>query len=172
MADDTAVGTVEMPPVEEKASDPVAHQENLELAVEEKAKVELDPRELALQDMPPEQVAEIERVKAQGVRLHVIPIFLTVLGDEKAYYVYRTIKRQEWHKIQFEHRQRLQSGAEDITQQEAESMFEDSVVALCSVAPQISPQNIGAYDAGAVTTLADAIMFSSGFNQNSVPIKL
>jgi len=138
----------------------------------EEVETELDLRELALKDMPPDQVAEVERIQAKGVKLHAIPVFLSVLGDEKAWYVYRTIKRQEWHKLQFEHRQRLQGAKEEITQQEAESMFEDAVVALCSVAPQISPQNIGAFDAGAITTLADSIMFSSGFNQNSVPVKL
>jgi len=129
-------------------------------------------REIAFEEMPPEQVVMVENAQSQGVKLHAIPVFESVLGDDKTWYVYRTIKRQEWHTLQFEHRQRLQGAPDEITQQEAESMFEDAVVAMCSVAPKIAYKNIGAFDAGAITTLADAVMFSSGFNQNSVPVKL
>lgn len=164
MDDNPTVDTVEAVVEEEK------QDEEKELTPEDLTKI-------ALAEMPDVQRGIIEQVQAQGVKMHAIPIFESVLGDEKTWFAYRTIKRREWHKLQFEHRQRLQvaskeAGNENITQQEAESMFEDAVVTLCSIAPKIEFDNIGAFDAGAITTLADAIMFSSGFNQNSVPVKL
>jgi len=144
----------------------------VETPTENAEPTEADMREQALAQMPEAQRATVAAAQSQGVKLHAIPLFESVFGDEKTWYVYRTIKRQEWHKLQFEHRQRLQGAKEELTQSEAESMFEDAVVSLCSVAPNIEFGTIGAFDAGAISTLADAIMFSSGFNQNSIPVKL
>ena len=151
----------------------VAEAPVVETAVEKKPEIsEVDIREKALSEMPETHVAAIGVAQSKGVKLHAIPVFESVYTDDKSWYTYRTIKRQEWHKLQFEHRQRLQAAKEELTQAEVESMFEDAVVALCSIAPKIDLLSIGAFDAGAISTLADAIMFSSGFNQNSVPVKL
>jgi len=160
------------PVVETPIPEPEATEPEATTPEAPKEPTEADVREQAMKDMPPGQVVLVKAAIDGGARLHAIPLFESVLGDEKRWYAYRTIKRREWHKIQFEHRQRLQGAKEELTQSEAESMFEDAVVALCSVAPKISFETIGAYDAGAISTLADAIMFSSGFNQNSVPVRL
>ena len=142
----------------------------------EEAKVEVPTKEEPKFDprgeISPEQLAEVTAAEAQGVTTFAFPVFLSMTTDEKAWYVYRTVKRREFHKLQFDLRNKIQQADGELSEGEQEVMFQDSLVSLCSITPKIDHKNIGLFDAGVIDGLFEAIMTSSGFNQQTLTFKL
>ncbi len=132
---------------------------------QDKPPVKLTFEQQILKDMNGEQRKAVEAFKSQGVGVNVIPI----AGE---YYLYRTIKRSEWRELQHDQAQRAAASEENTTQQQLQGMWEEAVVFRCSLFPQIRPENYMQFDAGVISTMHDAILFSSGFNQETVPVKL
>lgn len=124
-----------------------------------------DFKDAIIADMKPEMQKALAQFKSQGVQPHVIPI----AGE---YFMYRTIKRSEWRELQREQAQRAKSSDENATQAMLQTMWEEALVFRCSLFPKIAQENYMSFDAGVISTMADAILFSSGFNQETIPLKL
>jgi hypothetical protein len=58
------------------------------------------------------------------------------------------------------------------TQQMARQVSEDELVKLCCIYPAYDEMSIRGEDAGIISSLHDSIQLASGFNQDTVPIKL
>lgn len=126
--------------------------------------------------MPQEIQDYVNEIKAKGVS-----VFMTFLGESG--YLFRTMNVMEWMKLQEEQKQRGQ--AQGATEEFLTQALYESIVLRTSLGvitqddlgieqllPSISRDNIKGQPAGVPTSLAQAVMFHSGFDSNPVTVKL
>lgn len=155
---------------EEAINDGSTTEEGLSGAYEEEQKRTEELKRLAYSLMPKDAVAVVEGAKAKGVQPYTIQ-----LGDE--FFVYRTFSRLEYRDMlvkQASISTKIIEQAEDQTAGRlmANIKNEDAVVCRCVLYPIVNELNVKEYPAGYVETLHNSIMFSSGFNQEPIPVKL
>ena len=145
-------------------------QPNLaELYAGEQKRVE-ELRKLAYSLMPQDAVVIIEKAKQSGIQPYTIQV-----GDD--FFVYRTISRLEYKTLLVEQAQQAEqlmanAPTPTVGRVTVNTKNEDALVLRCTLYPEITALNINQHPAGAIETLNNAIMASSGFGQEPIPIKL
>jgi hypothetical protein len=152
------------------ATEEVKKEKSLEDQYSDIKKRDENLRKLALSLMPAECKSIVEQAKQSGIQPYTVQI-----GDD--FYIYRTINRLEFRKLMMDQSEEAEKLVQQAENQSAGRILmslrqEETLVQRCVLYPSISQLNIGEYPAGIIETLHNGIMFSSGFNQEPVPIKL
>lgn len=118
----------------------------------------------------------VNAIKAQG-----ITVFMTFLGDRA--YLFRTLNVIEWMKIQKAQEERAQ--AKGATPEYLEQALFENIVLNTNLGviitedlgkekllPAITRDTIKAQPAGVPSSLAQQVMYQSGFDQNPMTVKL
>jgi len=129
-----------------------------------------------LKMLPQEIQDKINEIKAKGVK-----VYMTFLGDSG--YVFRTLNVMEWMKLQKAQEDRAK--AEGATEEYLQQVFFETLVVATSLgivwsnddgvetlAPPISRDSIRAQPAGVPQSLAQQVMFQSGFDNQPMTVKL
>lgn len=125
---------------------------------------------LALSLMPKEAVAIVENAKANGAKPYTVQI-----GDD--FYVYRSLSRFEYKQLSMDMAKQaasLMAQAEDPNSGKlmVQMKTEEMIVKKACIYPAMDDMLIKEVPAGVIETLHNAIMMSSGFGQEVIPVKL
>jgi hypothetical protein len=127
-------------------------------------------KELAMGLLPPEAADVVRHAKSMGVQPYTVQI-----GDQ--WFIYRVINRMEYTKLlvdQAEPAQKLIQQAEnDLAGRITVNLRnEERLVIKCLLYPRLDEISVKETPAGWIDALNTAIMNTSGFNAEPVPIKL
>jgi len=135
------------------------------------------PKQPDFLSMMPEEI----QVKVKELKAQVGSVFMTFLGD--AAYLFRTLNVMEWMKVQKEQEQRAK--AEGATEEFLQQSLFESIVMRASLGiiitddnnkekllPPVSRDNVKQQGAGIPQSLAQQVMYHSGFDSNPTTVKL
>jgi hypothetical protein len=119
--------------------------------------------------------------KVNEMKAKIGSVFMTFLGD--AAYLFRTINVLEWKMIQKSQEQASQAG--QVTEEMLQEVLFKNIVIKANLGvivtdddgkehlmPPLNLESISGTGAGVPSSLAQQIMFQSGFDQNPVTVKL
>lgn len=125
---------------------------------------------LALSLMPKEAVVVVEKAKAMGAKPYTVQ-----LGDD--FYVYRSLSRFEYRTLSMDLAKQAAAIMSEADDQNSGKILiqmktEEAIVKKACLYPPMDEMSIKETQAGVIETLHNAIMMSSGFGQEVIPVKL
>jgi hypothetical protein len=92
-------------------------------------------------------------LKKEGIQ----PVYITIAGKE---YLYRYLTRSEWRQYQGSLNEKMANAETDVQKSAISEMGLEDICSLGLLYPELDLEKIGA---GVINTLADNILFESGF---------
>ena len=113
--------------------------------------------------LPLEDQPLVREWKKQGIIVNMVEI-------NDVFFYFRPFTRHEWQAMLDEQDKKAASG--NTTPTKLSNELEEAVVMRCLLKPQVNRDTVKAHPAGVISSLSDAIMMATGFNQAATPTKL